>query len=253
MEGIEVIKQDGPARLGNLKRGNTDVQTPEGFYLVGSDGGARRYRVGIESDIFIEVPEMSSLTPPRAGSLGEKTVTPTLYRRGINLSPDDMFFMVEAGTGADPWEAVELVISLREEVSPNAVIMVADADLWSFPLLALAGVDLLGDSHARSSAMAGRMLFGSYSIEAGNLDRGACSCPVCRGTGFGQDPSMHNRWVMARVLSETRNRINLEEIKLMAEERSVGHPEVNAALKRTYAKYGEYLERHTTVSPGVRS
>jgi predicted RNA-binding protein len=207
----------------------------------------------MESEIFIEVPEMSSLTPPRAGHHGEKIVAPALFRPGVNPSPGERFFMIEAGTGAGPWDTVELVIELRQEVSPNAAILVADADLWSFPLLALAGVDLLGDSHARSSATAGRMLFDSYSIEAGNPGRGACNCPVCSDTGFGSDPSMHNRWAMDMVLTEIRNRIDLEEIKLMAEERSVGHPEVNAALKRTYAKYGEYLERHTTVTPGVRS
>ena len=101
------------------------------------------------------------------------------------------------------------------------------------------------------SSSATRSLFESYSVEAEKLGPDSCPCPVCREAGAGKDPLGHNRWVMSKVLAEMRNRIALGEIKLMAEERSTGHPEINAALKFLYREHGVYLEKSTTVVPGV--
>jgi predicted RNA-binding protein len=148
---------------------------------------------------------------------------------------------------------IQAVIGAREQISPNAVLMVADADIWSFPLLALSGVDLFGDSHASASGTTGEMLFESYSVEADKMGPGSCPCPICREAGAGKNSLGHNRWMMSKVLAEMRNRITLGELKLMVEERATGHPEVNAALKGLYLDCGEYLEKHTTVVPGVRN
>jgi predicted RNA-binding protein len=130
---------------------------------------------------------------------------------------------------------------------------VADADVWCLPLLSLAGADLFGDSHARSSAASAEMLFESYSVEVGDVRSRSCPCPVCREEGVGKNLGDHNGWVMSKVLAEMRNRIAIGEIKLMAEERSIGHPEASAALKDLYHDYGDYLEKHTTIIPGVRT
>jgi hypothetical protein len=59
--------------------------------------------------------------------------------------------------------------------------------------------------------------------------------------------------MMAKVLAEIRNRIGVGEMKLLAEERSIGHPQIYAALKDFYLCHGDYLEKNASVIPGVRT
>ena len=256
MDGIEIIRQDGPARLGVLKYGELEIPTPGGFYLEGEVDGIRRFSIGPDPGVPLEVAPAPWVARRRTvDSTSGNAIRPAIFRDGMEVggTPDIRFILIEAGHGARPRDLVRTIIGLREVVSPNAALMVADAEIWSLPLLALAGADLFGDSHARSSSISGGMLFESYALEAGNLDPGACTCPVCRDGGAGRDPGGHNRWMMDKVLGEIRNRIGIGEAKLLAEERSIGHPQVNAALKDLYIDFGDYLEKHTTAIPGVRS
>ena len=83
MDGIEVVRQDGPARLGILKHGELEVSTPEGFYLEETCRGIRRYKVGLESKLTLAVaPQPGIISAGNARTSAEALAvarSPVLY------------------------------------------------------------------------------------------------------------------------------------------------------------------------------
>jgi len=271
MKGLEVTDHDGPARLGRLQLGGKPISTPAGCCLLGAEDGFRLYSIGRREDLTLAVgpqegvngiehallreryPEATILfahPPPRSVTgLGEVRI---FYARG-GPEAENMLVVVEAGESASPSRLLEAVIGVREEVSSNVALLVADVPVWAMPLMALAGADLLGDAHAYGSSVSNEMIFGSYAIPFD--ENVGCECPFCADPAVGagsRDLLSHNRWVMGMALSEIRNRMRLGKLKHMAEERAIGHPEVYAALKSLYSDHYRYLERHTTICPGLR-
>lgn len=272
MIGIEVLSHDGPARLGRFNVGEGTVSTPSACYLAGVRDGVRFFEIGDGAGIRLAIPPRAGVwrrthresTPRgesmiRASYLGEDGVDGGLDCLVVDAGrelPDaiEARCLVMGEThGGRLSTTVERLIELREASSPNAAIIVPNARVWEVPLLALAGGDIFCDSHPVGCTLSGRMLFESYFIPAEDC-MGSCNCPHCSG-GKGDADALgkHNRWIFGRALSETRNRIRIEEIKHLAEERAVGHPETMAALKLLYRNHVQYLEEYTTIRPGVES
>ncbi|MBU7004880.1 MAG: hypothetical protein HXS50_04885, partial [Theionarchaea archaeon] len=66
MDGIEVVRQDGPARLGILKHGELETSTPEGFYLEEARRDIRRYQIGLDdSKLALAVAPQPGIVRPR--------------------------------------------------------------------------------------------------------------------------------------------------------------------------------------------
>ncbi len=205
----------------------------------GGQGGSAGFSPGRAKDTYVlsdcEIVQMS----------GEGIQGPSATRRAVVI--------LEPGLKQDPVEVMKGIIELREKIPPSSAIMLADAEVWSFPLFALAGADLFGDSHATACAMRGEVLFESFSLPVGTVDPDACSCPSCKAEE-GQrtiDVLGHNRWMTRKVLSEVRTAIRKGQLKHLAEERCTRQPELAAALRRLYREHLRYLERFTTVCPGV--
>ena len=272
MTGVEVISHDGPARLGRFTRAGRTTWTPSACYLAGEREGTRFFDIGEGSGIRLSIPPhpgvfregqqrayrdlrdeyliRSSYVPAKADGDGCLLV-------GGPVPPEDASsrcFALGPGGRSALAGTVAGLIELRKAISPNAAVIVLGAEVWAFPLLVLAGADILCDSHAVSCTLSGRMLFESYTLPAeGTQD--PCCCPHCSGTGKPTPERLaaHNRWIVGKVLSEIRNRIRIGEIKHLAEERAVSHPDTMATLKRLYREHFEYLEEYTTVRPGADS
>ncbi len=274
MTGIEVISHDGPARLGRFTFEERTISTPAACYLSEERKGVRFFEVGEDSGISLAI-------APRPGvmrgdhedsyrSLSEKSLIKSSYcgedgeggdgdclivGDGLDL-PDVISARCIALAGHErrPADTVERLIELRKLTSPNAAIIIPDARVWEFPLLALVGADILCDSHAVACTLSNRMLFESYTLSAEDAPESPCVCPHCSGKEGRSDADIlgkHNRWIVERILSEIRNRIRIGEIKHLAEERALSHPETMAALKGLYRNQLGYLEEFTTIRPGT--
>jgi len=280
--GIEIILHDGPARLGRLHVNGSQVDTPSGCFFREVQGGHRLFDIGPEvAPVTLAVPPSPLVEPPPLDKVPGSQKGHLLVAAGehqtrgkgkesgaqecsiIRLSDQALepepstvgsgLVILEPGPQQDPVRLMEGIIELRQKLSPNAAIMLADADVWSFPLFALVGADLFGDSQATASAWAGELLFESFSVPVEGIDRDACHCPFCGGgtQKAGRDVLGHNRWMTKKVLSEIRTNIRLGELKHLAEESCTRHPDLAAALKILYRKHLSYLEQFTTVCPGV--
>ena len=279
MIGIEIVLHDGPAKLGKLHVDGGIVDTPSGCFFRGVKDGHRLFDIGAEAASLTLAVRPSPLverpTLDKAPAFEKGLVVGEHPRRGkgkgsglqectiIRLSDHSLepeasavksgMVILEPGPRQDPTRLMEWIIELREKLAPNSAMVLADADVWSFPLFALAGADLFGDSHATASALAGELLFESFSVPVDRVDRDACPCPFCgdEAQNRGRDILGHNRWMTKKVLSEIRTNIRLGELKHLAEERCTRHPDLAAALRRLYREHPSYLERFTTVCPGV--
>jgi len=279
--GIEVIHHDGPARLGRLHVNGTEVDTPSGCFFCKVEDGHRLFDIGPKATATLAIPPSPLVERPplemgpglREGHVlvvageclarrkGEESGAQDcsiirMSDRALDTEPSAVrsgMVILEPGPQQDPVGVMEAVIELRQKLSPNAAIMLADADVWSFPLFALAGTDLFGDSHAAASALAGELLFESFSVPVDEVDRDACPCPFCEceTRNGARDVPGHNRWMTRKVLSDIRTNIRLGELKQLAEERCTRHPDLAAALKILYREHPSYLEQFTTVCPGV--
>jgi predicted RNA-binding protein len=275
--GLEIISHDGPARLGRFAFGEASFATPAGCFFRESHNGFRRFELGSGSPVGLVVPPPPGLAGPGDGRPPDWALEDGMVARHIladgeeeAANPDCVILrmreegslpdietglvVLESGEGAQPDQIMKDLILARRSLSPNAAILIPDADVWSFPLHALAGADMFGDSHARAGGFSGEMIFESFSVNVSTRGPADCQCPVCAssaGAGDGDAILAHNRWVTRRVLGEIRTRTALGQLKHLAEERCLAHPPLSACLKRLYRDHFSYLEEHTTISPGV--
>ncbi len=279
---FDLIAHDGPGRLGRLMVADATINTPSGCYFKGAAGGYRCYDMGGGGEAVLALPPSRAISRAhlaRPTSRGKPLVMAAAYGPGPEekpraeercavvvsedgtLRPDPStleanIIAFDPGVKADPAEVVEDIILLRERCSPNTAIIITGAEIWSFPLYSLVGADLFFDSHAWRASLRGEIVFDTYSVAVKDLPRNPCECPYCSAVTHAEQPGGlldHNRWMTRRMLSEIRLRMGMQELKLMAEERSLRHPELHAALKRMYRKHGDYLEQFTTILPGVRT
>ncbi len=275
MTRLEIHCHDGPARLGRLIVGKDHLPTPSGCFFRGVMGGFRLF--DLEGKGFVlAVPPSAGVARGELEDLSEAFKGRTVITASphgqegeqgdcvvIDGSTEELeknhtgvgLVILEYGLRTDPAQIVHGIVRLRMKLSPNTAILVPDAQIWSFPLFALAGADIFCDSHAWGGNLSGEMIFESYSIQPEKMEENPCCCPFCsRTSGNLSDVDIlaHNRWMTGKVLSEIRTRIRLGEMKNLAEERSLSHPSLSAALKRLYREHSDYLEEHTTICPGFR-
>jgi len=273
---LEVLRHDGPARLGRLEIGGASIPTPAACFFRGVEDGNRVFVVGGSSKATIAVPPMEGVARQssrealqplqrsrevmiRNPKLGEKPPvplgTPLVLRAGQGIDGraiEGARLIVAEGGGRDSRHMIDWVIELRRNLSPNAALLLPEAEVWSFPLYALAGVDLFMDSQAWGEALSGNMIFESFKIPWEPDQEARCPCPFCSRQGRGRSSLLsHNRWITGKVLSEIRTRIRIGEIKHLAEESVLAHPELAATLKHLYREHVDYLEEYTTINPGV--
>ncbi len=271
MTELEILSHDGPARLGMLQLDDLTIPTPCGAYFTGCREGFRIFELGTRGRLSLAIGPSEGVyredndLPPggpddellvASPSLDEPELRQGVFYARARGDEEEVeargMVILECGETTDLGRVLDMVIGLRRRVSPNVAILLPDIDIWAMPLLSLAGADIFADSHAWSAMESEERVFPTYSAPVD--DEGVdCYCPFCADNSLDSRSRLisHNRLSMKQVLSDVRNRIWQKELKLMAEARSVSHPEVFAALRTFLSQHGDYLERHTTVCPGA--
>ncbi|MEM3164118.1 MAG: archaeosine synthase subunit alpha [Halobacteria archaeon] len=254
---FEVVRRDGPARLGRLRLDGTSLPTP-GILPVSRTPwmGEFRRRWQFRGEEAFEAGGLRVSTSPRAEA--------------------DLYLLPKSrALEGRPRRFMEGVAEFREAVGPDgALYLPALATPANAALLAYAGVDLVDDVQPLLAARQGLYMTPAGSRPLGGMEEMPCPCDACRrgeGVRVGDGPlppptgpppappsrmdaealARHNTTALEMELRAARAEIRRGRMRERAEERVRAEAWQVAAL-RNFDAQGSYLERRSPVSREAR-
>jgi len=135
-----------------------------------------------------------------------------------------------------PRDLLEIIISLRNTMSPNSALYFSFAELNFIPLLVYLGVDLFGESCPDFYAQLGVMTTPHRNYDLKKY-------PLYDMTF--EELKEYNRNSLDFVLREVRAHIENGTLRNMVEERCCSSPETMSALRILDLDYQEFVDRYT--------
>lgn len=240
---LEIIKHDGPARLGKWN----DINTPS--------------LLSAEDLLIVEDLPMPYIVPKE---LAEWSVEQTVMKahngnrnefavihgaRYLDLRLKCVQELEELGyrnfllANTDkllkrPQELVKMLVKLREYMNPNSCLYVPFCEPNFIPILSYLGVDLFGDAPCGYYALLDVILFtdAKYPLETYEI--------------YEMDYSEllnFNKNIMDFVLREVREHIRNGTLRNLVEMRCCSTPETMSALRIVDRDYGEFLDGYTPI------
>ncbi|MGB9978546.1 archaeosine tRNA-ribosyltransferase [Methanobacterium sp.] len=134
-----------------------------------------------------------------------------------------------------PWDLVDIIVSIRENINPNASLYFSFVDINFIPLLAYMGVDLFGDFSCDFYAYLNVMQTptANYDItkyQIYNLDF--------------EELKKYNKNTMDFVIKEIQENIKNMTLRNLVEERCCSSPESMSALRILDKKHADFLKKY---------
>ena len=268
-EYFEVIKRDGPGRLGRLRL-EPPQQTPGIADEVVVNAGSEWAR---ERDLPDPRPDALTILPHRGLPPG----TPQPVREAFTIDPVE--FDGPSGAVVDPETAGNLgtdlyalssvqgimghasafrdaIIQMRTAIPNDTVLYLSGvATPANVPLLAYAGVDLVDTYRARIAATQGRYLTPDGDRHIDEVVELSCPCKACAGdrSAFDRDDlESHNVAILRAELARVRERIRSGTLREYVSARVRHSPWLTAGLRAldeedTYLSTHEPLYRQDTI------
>jgi len=292
---LEVLRHDGPARLGRLHHQRRRLLTPallstpgageqdsgglmiapkkelkgEGIAVYGSIfAGERVDRFGILPSFpagydaprriveeAVEETIRFAEKHPGFGAVVEGGRYPDLRARCARALADRPILKIACADRLfeNQRRLVEVLVAVRERISPNTALYVPDAPPHLFALLAYMGVDLF-DMKRAVLASHGKLYHTQLEeLELQQLQELPCSCSVCSRHAPAELTRelllQHNRLVAEACIREVRNAISLNALRELVEARVACSPLATAALRILSDEHRSFLERYTPLFP----
>ena len=263
---FEVIRRDGPARLGKLSLEQT-IQTPA---IVSKDDYLCRGRVfsfGSTEEAMEPVPTSNGdkklvILPYIPSALH---VEPLLELPGQELDgpkgivvhpffggkPDcaDVYVMSSAGSLKNPRDLIGAVVGVRNRIPADTALYVpALATPANLAFLVYLGIDLIDTTRVVADAYYGRYHTRDGVRSLADFDELPCRCQFCQRLGEeGEDAKTlegHNVLKLEEELAVAREMVRRETIREYVERQVRVTPELTAALRLIDQEHA-YIERRT--------
>jgi 7-cyano-7-deazaguanine tRNA-ribosyltransferase len=240
---LEIVKHDGPARLGKWNDKLTPSMVTANELIVVEDQA-------MPYDVPRELAEWSveqTILKAHEGSRKEIAVIhgakyPDLRLKCVHVL-EDMGYRNFLIANTDkllqrPRELVKTMVKLREIMNPNSSLYVPFCETNFIPLLAYLGVDLFGDVSCGYYAQLGVLLTpdGKYPLNEYKI--------------YEMDLHqilMYNQNSMDFVLCEVREHIRNGTLRNLVEMRCCSSPGIMSALRILDRDYGEFLDIYTPI------
>ncbi|MBN2066416.1 MAG: DUF5591 domain-containing protein, partial [Candidatus Thermoplasmatota archaeon] len=275
---FRTIQRDGPARIGEYKFKNTNIQTPNIFYIHTDRFHSPRF-----ADVLITNGKKHKEKPTLQVSnrlLYAKDLPKELHRsrmkndkkehneyhvlvgnneiidEAVNKNPASLFIVAYAyQLFQQPKKFVEFIVELREKIGYQKLIHLPGvADPSSLALLAYMGIDFFDSLSAIRSARAHTLLFSTGSYDKNNLRELSCSCPACTKVKVHpselefQEILHHNYFALSDEIKNVRNAIARGNLRELVEARVRVSPTLTAILRNLDTDHPAYLEERTPVT-----
>lgn len=233
---FEVVRRDGPARLGKLRLDGVTLATP-GILDVSKTSwmGEFRRRWQFQGEESFQSGDVRISASPRHEA--------------------DLYLLPKARVlEGRPRRLAEALVEFREAMPPDgALYLPAIATPANAALLAYAGVDLVDDVRPLLAAREGLYMSPAGTRPFDEMGELPCPCDACRLLGSsenGADPEAlagHNRTALEMELRVARGEIRRGRMRELAEGRVRAEAWQVAAL-RNLDFQGTYLERRTPMN-----
>lgn len=265
---FEVIRRDGPARLGKLALKQT-IQTPavisnDDYLCRGSVFGFGSTEEAIRSTptsngdkklvILPYVPSALHVEPllelPDQPLNGPKGIVVHPFY-GSKSSSADVYVMGSAGSLKNPRDLIGAVLSVRNRIpSDTALYVPALATPANLAFLVYLGIDLIDKTRVVADAYNGRYHTRDGVRSLADFDELPCKCQFCqRLAEEGEDAKTladHNVLKLEEELAVAREMLRRETIREYVERQVRVTPELTAALRLIDQEH-LYIERRTPV------
>lgn len=250
---FEVLKRDGPARLGRLIL-KDPIQTPglitsEDYVSLGTLWELASEQSAIEAvkssskeDKIVILPHFpislhskppfDIIYPKRNGPTG--LVIHPLFDSGKNAA--DLYVLGGAGSLSNPRELISIVTSARDQIPVDTALYApALAVPKNLAFLIYLGIDVLDSTRAIADGYLGRYHLREGTWPISELTKLPCKCPYCQELEDTEDMDPRNKGELLAM----HNSLKMEEELLLAREM------VKAGRIR------EYIEKQVRVEPGL--
>ena len=262
---FEVLRRDGPARLGKLTLENT-IKTPaalseEEYISVGCifDFGSEEEAMAataMEAQkklvIMPYVPSGLRSEPSRSALSAEINI---VGPKGIVVHPfaleaekADVYVVSSAGCLRSPRDLIRSLVGLRNIISPDSALYApALATPENLAILVYLGIDLVDATRVIADGYYGRYHTRDGVFEAISLDELPCRCESCMKWADDPRPELlasHNVQELEVELTRVKEAIRTEVMREYVERQVRVKPELTAAF-RVLDQEHTYLERRT--------
>ncbi len=136
----------------------------------------------------------------------------------------------------NPRDLADIIVNIRETVSPNAALYFPFVDINFIPLLAYIGIDLFGDFACDFYAYLTIMQTPTAKYDANKYQIYDLSL---------EELKQYNKNSMDFVIREVRENIKNGTLRNLVEERCCTSPEAMSALRILDKKYADFLNKYT--------
>lgn len=271
---FEILRRDGPARMGKLllnrQISTPGVITPDDYLSAGSiysynsldeaiaiqEGLKGQKKLAILPYVPSALHSEPALELPAMDLDGPKGLLVHPFRE---KTPEgaDVYLMGNAGSLKNPRDLVKAIIGVRDKTAPDSALYApALATPANLALLVYLGIDLIDGTRMIADGLLGRYHTrdGVWSAkELAERDELFCLCPHCqkmREKETRQETNLlvaHNLQKLKEELLAVREAVRSQTIREYVERQMRVTPDQTAALRLLDAEH-RYLERRTPVS-----
>ncbi|MEA2055325.1 MAG: DUF5591 domain-containing protein, partial [Candidatus Thermoplasmatota archaeon] len=274
---FNITRNNGPARIGELKIDNHKVTTPNILFL-----DSNRFELPDFAKIILKKNKINSTKPEIAVPdyfVYPKDLSEKLHLSVLNLNKKvsdayviaglidiigdavkdnpSTFFIVENAYQLfqQPKKFTEYVVKLREEIGYQKMMYLpATGNPASFALLAYMDIDFFDNIPAILAARNGKLLFPTGSISKEDLIELPCCCQTCKK--FENNPSdmdfrdilTHNYQMILNEMKNIRNAIYNKNLRSLVETRVKSDPRLTSILRNLDNLSYEFLEKRTPIT-----
>ena len=274
---FNITKNNGPARIGELKIDNHKVTTPNILFL-----DSNRFELPsfaelvlsrnkedsampeiIAPDYFVYPKGLSEKLHLSALNLNKKVSDAYVIAGLIDIIDDAVkdnpstFFIVENAYQLfhQPKRFTEYVVKLREEIGYQKMMYLpAIGTPASFALLAYMGIDFFDNIPAILAARNGKLLFPTGNISKEDLIELPCCCQTCKK--FENNPSdmnfqdilTHNYQIIFNEMKNIRNAIYNKNLRSLVETRVKSDSGLTSILRNLDNLSYKFLEKRTPIA-----
>lgn len=280
---FEIVKQDGPARLGKIVLADLELSTPclvehtsKGAKLVDVEKGGELPLVkdkSLERGILLAntppIPHTKTPLTPHLVNLHQKKLSSLSTKQNLGVylpvleDPEEMHDLLGACKNVKPLLVVlsniqhiynkprvlvSTLINTRRNLGPDVLVYTPLTPPHLIPLLLYLGVDLVDNLAAGIASSKG---FWIHPLrEEVRSTPPTCGCQAC--SLGAKSPHQHNQLLIKNLLRYARETISEGQLRDMVEQWSTHSGSVYTCLRVADMEKKEFLEEHTPSRKNVR-
>ncbi len=250
--GLRILKQDGPARIGENNIDKNKIKTPNILFIDN-----KRFRSPIFSEIILTNEKKQNNKPKIFFSKENRIYEDFLNDENNLLEIDDKeIYAIKYAKQlfTNPTKFVYEIIEKRKEIGPEKILYVPSiAEPKNLSLLTYLGIDLFDSTNAIVNARDKIMFFKNGNKKTKDMKENSCICPICIKSNKKPDEMdfeeilYHNYYILFSELKNIRNSIRNNSLRNLVEQRIKADSNLTTVLRIIDDKYYNYLEEKTPI------